>query len=50
MNDVGDAQMGLRIAHVARMLTPALMQAEGSGAAIAQAVVALRAARINCDP
>jgi hypothetical protein len=46
---VDDTHVGL-LRHVARILTPAAMNAEGSGAAIVQAVAALRDAGISDEP
>jgi hypothetical protein len=48
ITSTGDAQIGL-LRHVARILTPAAMNAEGSGAAIVQAVAALRNAGITWE-
>jgi hypothetical protein len=44
-----DTHLGL-LRHVAHILTPAAMHAEGSGAAIVQAVEALRDAGISYEP
>jgi hypothetical protein len=49
ITSAGDAHIGL-LRHVARILTPAGMNAEGSGAAIVQAVAALRDAGITHEP
>jgi hypothetical protein len=49
ITSAGDAHIGL-LRHVARILTPAAMNAEGSGAAIVQAVAALRDAGITHEP
>lgn len=43
-----DARLGL-LRHVARILTPAATEAEGSGAAIVRAVAALREAGITAE-
>jgi hypothetical protein len=49
IEDADDTHVGL-LRHVARILTPAAMNAEGSGAAIVQAIVALRDAGISHEP
>lgn len=49
ITSAGDANVGL-LCHVAQILTPAAMEAEGSGAAIVRAVAALRDAGITYEP
>jgi hypothetical protein len=49
ITSASDANVGV-LRHVARILTPAAMEAEGSGAAIVQAVTALRDAGITAEP
>jgi hypothetical protein len=48
IDSAGDAQVGL-LRYLAQTLTPAAMEAEGSGAAIVRAVKALRDAGITCE-
>lgn len=49
ITNASDANVGL-LRHLARILTPAAMNAEGSGAAIVRAVTALREAGIVYEP
>lgn len=48
IDSANDANVGL-LRHLAHILTPAVMEAEGSGAAIVRAVVALREAGFTAD-
>jgi len=49
ITSASDANVGV-LRHLAHILTPAAMEAEGSGAAIVQAVTALRDAGITSEP
>jgi hypothetical protein len=49
ITSASDLNVGL-LRHVARILTPAAMNAEGSGAAIVQAVALLRDAGFEVEP
>jgi hypothetical protein len=49
IDNASDAHIGL-LRHVAHILTPAAMNAEGSAAAIVRAVTALRDAGITSEP
>lgn len=49
ITNASDANVGV-LRHLAHILTPAAMEAEGSGAAIVRAVTALRDAGITYEP